>query len=121
MKKVMALVLVAFVVTLAVVVGQRMSVDAMAVVVGVVCGVAASIPTSLLVLLATRRREQVEAQPRQMGPGYPPVVIVNPGMQTGMGLPGQGMAGPYLPPPAGPASVPRQFKVIGSEDTLTGD
>ncbi|MCO5244661.1 MAG: hypothetical protein M9927_12695 [Anaerolineae bacterium] len=40
----------------AVVIGQRMSTDAMAVAVGVVLGVAASIPTSLLVVAATRGR-----------------------------------------------------------------
>ncbi len=113
MKKVVTVVLVGFAVTLAVVVGQRLSVDAMAVVVGVVCGVAASIPTSLLVLLATRRREQGVEQRPAAGPGYPPVVIVNPGVSAG-----PGMGGPYLPPVAGPSAAPRQFRVIGAEDVL---
>jgi hypothetical protein len=39
-----------FSVALAVVIGNRMSTDAMAVVVGVACGVLASIPTSLLMI-----------------------------------------------------------------------
>src|SRR6185503_5604315 len=45
----------AFVVTLAVIVGQRLSSEAMAVIVGVVAGVAASIPTSLLVVWFANR------------------------------------------------------------------
>jgi hypothetical protein len=45
----------AFVVTLAIVVGQRLSSEAMAVVIGVIAGVAASIPTSLIVVWVTAR------------------------------------------------------------------
>jgi hypothetical protein len=44
---------------LAVAVGSRMSQDAMAVVVGVVCGIGAAIPTSLLMIwLITRHRDE---------------------------------------------------------------
>ena len=42
---------------LAVAVGQNLSHDAAAVLIGVVCGVAAGIPTSLLLLVAINRRE----------------------------------------------------------------
>lgn len=67
--------MVAFAITLAVVVGQRLSSEAMAVLLGVVAGVAASIPTSLIVVwIATRslvskvesapRAEPVHAEPR---------------------------------------------------------
>ena len=56
MRLMIGLAIVAGGVTLAVVIGQRMSTDAMAVVVGVVFGVAASIPTSLLIVAATRGR-----------------------------------------------------------------
>jgi hypothetical protein len=108
MKKWIAFLLVVFAVGLGVVVGNRLSVDAMAVVVGVVCGVGASIPTSLLLVLVMGRRERKEEQ-RQAG--YPPVVIVNPGAQGGYGP-----QGPYLPPPGpGWENAPRQFKVVGEE------
>ena len=59
MRRIIGLAVVAGGITLAIVVGQRMSTDAMAVVIGVVFGVAASIPTSLLIVAATRgRRDQ---------------------------------------------------------------
>ena len=112
MKKLIALILIAFTVTLAVVVGNRMSTDAMAVVIGIVCGVGASIPTSLLIMAVTSRRETKEEQ-RQAS--FPPVVIVNPGHQGGQ-------APNYYQPPSLPPALsqggPRQFRVIGQEDTV---
>jgi len=48
MRRLLGLTVLAFAVGLGVVVGYRMSSEAMAVVVGVVCGVLASIPMSLL-------------------------------------------------------------------------
>jgi hypothetical protein len=53
----------AFVVTLAIVVGRRLSAEAMAVVIGVIAGVAASIPTSLIVVWVTSRAHLSHAQP----------------------------------------------------------
>lgn len=107
-----------FAVTLAAVVGMRMSAEAMAVVVGVVCGVAAAIPMSLLILTLSSRRD---ARADVGGPlhharcgyeGYPPVVIVQ-----------GGSSGPSHFVPLGespPAMIcdpnPRQFRVIGEED-----
>jgi hypothetical protein len=117
MKRGITLIGMAFAVGLAIVVGNRMSSDAIALVVGVVCGVLASVPTSLLLIWALGRRGQgmaVESQARN-GASYPPVVVVNPGQ--GYGAPG------YGPPPPGwdrqlPAAGPRQFKVVGEEETL---
>lgn len=122
MKRGVAIVGVAFAVALAVVVGNRMSADAMAVVVGVVCGVLASVPTSLLLIWALGRRGQgaMSGAERagQVGAGshYPPVIVVNPG--TGYGVPGCGPAPGLplersLPMPGGP----RTFKVVGDEET----
>ena len=99
---------VAFVVTLAVMVGQRLSDQAVAVLAGAVCGVGASIPTSLLIAWTTRRRqEQVTA--RSMAAQYPPVVVVQqPPQQAGLGAaPQPGYLGPYLPP------AQREFTVVG--------
>jgi hypothetical protein len=49
------LVAMAFAVTLAAVVGRRLSDEALAVLAGAVCGVGAAIPTSLLIVAVTRR------------------------------------------------------------------
>jgi hypothetical protein len=112
MKTVIALILIAFTVTLAVVIGGRMSTDAMAVVIGIVCGVGASIPTSLLIMAVTSRRETKEERGQA---SFPPVVIVNPGN------PGGQAPNHYQPPPLPPAlsqGSPRQFRVIGQEDAV---
>ncbi|MCS6910906.1 MAG: hypothetical protein NZM11_10140, partial [Anaerolineales bacterium] len=74
----------AFAITLAIVVGQRLSAEAMSVMVGVVAGVAASIPTSLIVVwFATRTLAA-----NQPAPSYEPqqpearVVVVPPPATT---------------------------------------
>lgn len=101
-----------FLVALAILIGRGMSPDAMAVVVGVVCGIGASIPTSLLLLMISRRREG-NAEPSRPFPAVPPVMIVNPpaGMYgTYQGQPAQH----YLPPINGAGN--RRFHVVGSDD-----
>ena len=123
MKRAIGLIVGVFAAVLAVVIGNRMSTDAMAVVVGVVCGVLASVPTSLLLIWALGRRGQGQMAgaegPVRYGMGantYPPVVVVNPGPSYGMasyGPPGQVSPGQNLPLPAGP----RTFKVVGDEET----
>ena len=112
-----------FLVTLAVVIGVRMSAEAMAVVIGVIFGVAASIPTSLLILAIMWRREQraASAGPKRGGQeALPPsVVIVNPGSS--------GMANPYRQPAYLPqpdlqwGNPPRQFRVVGEPDEASLD
>lgn len=110
---------IVFVITLAVVMGTRMSPDALAVVIGIICGVLASIPTSAMLVWVMRQRDkQMEMQMgamRPFGGQYPPVVVVN-----GQGTNGYGStyAAPALsagPPPGGG----RSFKVIGQENTET--
>jgi hypothetical protein len=65
-----------FLAGLGLVIGSRMSTEAMAVVVGVVLGVAAAIPMALLVLLFVGRNDKrEERQEREQ----PPVVILAPG------------------------------------------
>ena len=104
---------VAFAVTLAVLVGQRLSDQAVAVLTGAVCGVSASIPTSLLVVWVTRKRqEQPPAYQQPANPGfYPPVIVVQPPQNAAPSNPYQ-PAG-YLPPYAAPS--PREFTVVGGE------
>jgi hypothetical protein len=110
---------IVFVVTLAVVMGTRMSPDALAVVIGIICGVLASIPTSAMLVWVMRQRDkQAEMQMGQMRPfgsQYPPVVVVN-----GQGAHGYNGSYPAPPLPAGsPALGGRSFKVIGQENTET--
>ncbi len=106
---------VAFAISLAVVVGFRISPDAMAVIIGIICGVLASIPTTAILLWVLRQRDrQMEAQLGPMRAGhYPPVVVVN-----GQGTNGNGyMTGPpALTAKTTPPGV-RDFKVIGQENT----
>ncbi|HIQ01503.1 MAG TPA: hypothetical protein EYH30_05170 [Anaerolineales bacterium] len=102
-------VLVTFAVTLAVVIGQRLSDQAMAVLSGAVCGVGASIPTSLLIIWVTRRREEQRPTRPAAGP-YPPVVVVQPPAQPAMPSAQQsGYMAPYLPP------VQREFTIVGEQ------
>ena len=117
MKKFGMIVGVTFVVTLAIVIGFRMSSDAMAVVGGIVCGVLASIPTSTLLVWVMRQRDkQMEVQQMQSRTygNFPPVVVVN-----GQGTNGYGNGSIAPPLPAGTLSGARNFKVIGQENTET--
>ena len=111
MKKVATIALIAFAVTLAVIIGQRMSTDAMAVVIGVGCGVLASIPTSLLILAVSGRQGGCREREVRQQRDYPPVVIVNPGNNQPR----------YLQPPFQATPIQeqeRQFRVIGDEDVV---
>ena len=114
MKKLGAVAVTAFVITLAVIVGTRMSTEAMAVLIGVVCGVAAGIPTSLLIVAATNRRsgDRAGLQPQHRYPrDSPPVVIIQPG-QASATYPQL----PYLSSKS-PTFGVRQFHVVGEEIT----
>ena len=102
-----------FLAGLGVVIGNRMSVEAMGVVVGVVLGVAASIPMTLLVMLFLSRKDKKE-EDRRSANAYPPVIVV-----TGNGQP-QPMRMPYMPPAANyGGDGQRAFTLIGDEDSLS--
>ncbi|MEE8391849.1 MAG: hypothetical protein V3S14_13780 [Anaerolineae bacterium] len=108
---------VTFAVTLALVVGNRLSDEAIAVLTGAVCGVGAAIPTSLLVVVVSRRRDeervQLPAQPATQHGVYPPVVVVAP---PG----GQQWSGDWstISPPL-TAPMQRQFTVVGGAQEQT--
>jgi len=112
-KKLAACAIIAFTVALAVVVGNRMSAEAMAVVIGVICGVAASIPMSAIILALSRRsRPATDENPGPRG-GPPVVVIAPPAMgQSPARWPEYSQTCPY-PAPVIPAS--REYRVIGDE------
>ena len=125
MKRLLALTIIAGGMTLAVVIGQRMSTDAMAVVIGVVFGVAASIPTSLLIVAATRgRREPIHLSgPDPRLPAVdsrPQIYVVTPPMQAGVGQSAPWLQAAMQPPlpPAGYSQTEssRRFRVVGEDE-----
>ena len=105
------LVVTGFGVTLALVVGNRLGDEALAVLAGAVCGVGAAIPTSLLVVAVSRRRDESRTHPAAPAPhqgAYPPVIVVAP---SGAGQ--QGPGGWDRLPPSFDAPAQRQFTVVG--------
>ena len=128
MKRLIPLILLGFGVALAIVIGQRMSTDAMAVVIGVAVGVAASVPTSLLLIALLRKERQSFRQepPRDMAYGaYPPAlpqqpnfIVLDPSQFAGMRSPQ--MHGPLPPPDFAPDGGMRRLRVVGSEDEWNG-
>jgi hypothetical protein len=111
---------VAFGVALAVVIGVRLDQAALAVVVGVACGVGASIPISLLIISVLRRRDASEDRraPRNTTYGAaqsPPVVLVAPPTAAQLPQPSSWSGSLVTPLPA-----QRQFKVIGEEGVEDG-
>jgi hypothetical protein len=110
-----------FTVTLAVIVGNRLSDEALAVLAGAVCGVGAAIPTSLLIVAVSRRRDRGPEPRRQQSVAqgaYPPVVVVTP---PG----GQGRSGGWnaLPPSVSSSLQPpmeRHFTVVGGSPADEG-
>ncbi len=109
-------------------IGTRLSTETINILVGVMCGIAASVPVSLGLLIAlTREREAPTEEedevsgyperispypPRASQPPYPPVIVVAPPQSQ---LPGP--YGGYLPP--GNMREPpmtRDFKIIGDDE-----
>jgi hypothetical protein len=110
---------VVFVVALAVMVGKRMSADALAIVVGIAVGMVATLPPTLLLLVVLLRRERPARENQEQA--YPPVVILQGGAPQA--LP-PGMPQGYWPSGAmGPhGSQPeRYFEVVGGDDLLEGE
>ena len=106
---------IAFSIVLAVIVGYRLSDEALAVLAGAVCGVGSAIPTGLLIIVLVRRNDQRNQPVRHSGQyqngQYPPVIVVNPGTQNQSQL---------SPPQAGEWMSPtierrpaRRFTIVG--------
>ena len=113
-KRIVALLALAFVIALAVVVGTRLSSDAIAVLVGVVAGVAASIPTALLLIVVTRRDDQGEEDEyyEERRRESPPVIVVAPGSAPQVLPQYVGGAQAQL----GTGAPRRRFRVMGYDD-----
>jgi hypothetical protein len=120
LRQIIVLLALAFVVTLGVVVGTRMSSDAIAVLVGVIAGVAASIPCALLLVVVTQRREREEEDDLYEEPRYepsraaPPVIVVTPSGVPPQQLP-YGYGAPYMGANVH-SGQRRQFRVMGYEE-----
>jgi hypothetical protein len=122
MKNGIILIGIAFAVALAAVVGNRLSNDALAVVVGAVCGISASIPVTIGLVIAASRNWGREENVREIGYDYgsnryvpqPPMVIFAPPQQPPFpyGLPPSQYVAPMNAPALG---APREFKIIGGE------
>jgi hypothetical protein len=74
---------------------------------GAVCGVGAAIPTSLLIVAVSRRRDELRPQPTTSQAPYPPVVVVTP-----PGGPQRSDAWNTLPSSL-EAPIQRHFTVVG--------
>lgn len=116
MKRYFTILLGLVIVAVAVTVAFRMTSDAMAVIVGIILGMFATLPTSLILLYMVRQQnnEQVDPKQQQMSQ-YPPVVVVN-SSPNGYGA-GMGSANPQALLPALPSE--RSFKVVGQEASST--
>jgi hypothetical protein len=115
---------IAFGVTLAVLIGTRLSAEALSVVAGAACGVGALLPlVAVLAGLLLRRNDNLNSE-RQARASYPPVIVVAPPAAL---PPGQTWAsGPHAQPvsynAAGYANITRQFSIIGNDgEEITDD
>jgi len=114
----------AFAVALAYFMGSRLSAEALAVVVGSVCGVSASIPVSIALVIAAGnnwgRREEPREQnypydPRRYAPPMPYMIVSPPQAQTPYGYPPNPYYLPMQMQSPGATIEPREFKIIGGE------
>ena len=116
---------IAFAVAFAVIVGNRLSNEAMAVVVGAVCGISASIPVTIgLVIAASNNWGRPESRdepqrfydaPRAYAPQPPLVIVSPPQAQMPYGFPPTPEQY-YLPPSVSDGSFgSREFKIVGGE------
>ncbi|HOT91764.1 MAG TPA: hypothetical protein PLJ78_03405 [Anaerolineae bacterium] len=100
-----------------VVVTQRLSRDALALLVGLTCGVAAMVPTIGLALFVWRREEHRQPAGRTQPAVTPPVIVVSPSL-PGYGvqatLPGN--AQPQVAWHWQPAPNERTFTIVGGEE-----
>jgi hypothetical protein len=117
LKHVVLFLALTFTIALAVVIGKKMSTEAMAVVIGIVCGVAASVPTTALLTLVLGRRDREKDDSRQQARAgaYPPVVVIQGGAPQS--LPPSPQAG-YWPALSPGPLVQREFHVVGNDEGL---
>jgi hypothetical protein len=109
MKKGLLIIGVAFAITAAVIFGTRVSADALAVIIGVILGVAASVPTTLLVIFIFSRPRAADRNGITLPPS-PPIIVVNAAERNALTAP-PALPAPYLSDPV------RKWTVIGEAET----
>ena len=129
MKRWFGLAVLVFVATAGWRIGETLSPDALSMAVGILFGVLAGVPTALLVMAGSQRREAAE-RPRQPERSYPPrpdgmayfpppppVIVVAP-QALGPGAPigGNPLGAAAMEPMALPPHRDRQFKVVGEAE-----
>lgn len=110
---------IAFAVTLAIIIGKKLSDDALAIVVGAIVGILASLPPMIVLLVTVliigrrRREEEPLDNSQQSNRGYPPVVVIQGGSAPQLQAPG------YWPAPtiqsAEYDTVAPGYRVLGQE------
>jgi len=103
---------ITFAVTLAVLIGNRLSTQAMAVLAGAVCGVGAAIPTSLLIIAVTQRLT-AQAGGRQPNPTPTPHPQFTQPVVFALPQPQPPTPTPTPPATWGAAPIGRHFTVVG--------
>ncbi len=109
------LVALVFAVTMAIMIGNRLSNEAMAVLVGALCGISATLPVSLALLVAINKnwgRPQPHREEYEPRPPQPPVFVIAP-PQAPPWQPNYPLDQVYLPPNAPTPGAPREFKIVG--------
>ena len=99
------------VITLTIVLTTRVSADALAVIVGLLLGILASLPATLLLIFVMTRQQNKVERPLNQLPQHPPVVVVN-ASEKSSGY----SAAPALPAPQG-INGRRQWTIIGDQET----
>ena len=112
---------IAFAVTMAYIIGTRLSNEAMAVVIGAVCGISASIPVSIALVIATsnnwgrspKEPDGYSGDPRRYAPPQPMVIQAPPQMAMPYGA----QQNPYYFSAPLPSNTidSRDFKIVGGE------
>lgn len=111
MKRGLAALGLAFIIALTIVLGFRVSADALAVIAGVFLGILASIPTTVAVVYVLMRQQtKLDRSPYPL-PQHPPVVVINAADKN------QGYSPPALPSGNYPANGTRRWTVIGEAET----
>ena len=113
LRTVVTLAITAFAAAMAVMVSNRISAESLAMLVGIACGICATIPVSLLALWLARRPSGGDGDSHVAQRPYPPVVVVAPGAERR-----GSMSSAYYPSPALPSGPPRQFTIVGEEETV---
>ena len=109
LKLVFALVLIAFAVALAVVIGNRVSADALALLLGVACGAGIALPIVGISLYFLSRSQGAHRSRPEQRLSHPPIVVIGPGSE-------RALPWPRLDSPS--RHLEREFHMVGDEEDV---